>query len=282
MIGRAHRTGVADGDLLGRGGGERRRLRRRRVPGQRRADVPDLPGADADGQHAVDRGDQVAEALPEQHDGALAQRGDGHQLQGVGAAGGQPEHLAVGVDVGAGGGDRVGRQPAGQRPGGCGQRRRCAQGVPPRPGAGGRGPLALLRCRCGATHTVVLDLGVGAVAGDGHRDGRCRPRCGRGGPAAGTCGEDERAGDECRRGARERTGWCAHECLPCQRLCRSLIGTSIDVSANTGRTFKNAPISMRVRMIRGSGRGRDCLDSCRDGYLNEEERCRPTSGSVVA
>ena len=150
-----------------------------------------------------------------------------------------------------------------------------------------RAPAAEARSRCrdvGAARPTRLSLTLASVLSPGTVTGTAdaASRCGRRGPAAGTCGEDERAGDECRRGARERTGWCAHECLPCQRLCRSLIGTSIDVSANTGRTFKNALISMRVRMIRGSGRGRDCLDSCRDGYLNEEERCRPTSGSVVA
>jgi hypothetical protein len=165
------------------------------------------------GQHAVDRGGQVAEALPEQHDGALTQRGDGHQLERVGAAGGQPEHLAVGGDIGAGSGGRVGRQPTGQRPVGRGQRRRGAEGVPPRPGPDGRGPVALLRRRCGATHTVVLDLGVGAVARDGHRGGLRRSRRGRGGPGAGSCGENEGAGHQGRGGARERTGWCAHECL---------------------------------------------------------------------
>ncbi len=212
-------TRVFGGDLCGLVGRQRRRRRPAGVASKRRAHVPDGAVAHSDDEQPVTAGCKAAEPLPEQHRGALTQRGDTQDLECRSAARGEPEQVAVGGDVCLSGRHRVGGQAGGERLTGRRKHRGCAEVVPAGPGTnlirlgllagGGRGPAL----------SIVLVLGLDLVSWEppGFSGAPVLP-AGRCDAARSGC-EDERRCDQ-RGGPRVSTGWCAHSPSPPRRLRR--------------------------------------------------------------
>ena len=189
QLGVGERGGVR---LLGGAGGRRRRAG---VPGQRGADREHRAVGDREGDEAVRPGGQVAEALPEGDHCAAADRPDQHPFHAGHRGGVHAEQVAVGGQVGAGGGLRVGGQPAGERGATGAERLRGAEPVPPDVGVDGAGQAALAGVGCRRTGAVV---GVGGRVPLGERPGPAL-----GGRRAAGGGRGAHAGGE-QRGDRRR------------------------------------------------------------------------------